>query len=1181
MAFEKELRTCQDNLSKLLSKPHYGEVTPFRGLEFFDSEHAPFFHGRTKTVREVLDVLQQQAAERKPFVLVLGPEGSGKTSLVRAGILPVLTQVGITDGHRSWRVAFTRPGNGGAGDPFDALAAALLEKSALPEFPDAAIHNGWQNLAAELREAPEHTALRLQETLQYLSMQALDHLLDEQGPEVLPANPEASVELPPRSKLRRVDSNVQLALVVDQLEELFVGGFSPGLQEKYLAALGALVKWRVAFVIAALRSDFYVSFQKCCSPKNVVALTRPELRVRDIDLSEVLTGRFDLDPPTPQEISDMIRLPAEAAGLRFELDPETGRNLDAALLEAATANTEPLPLLEHLLCQLYRKQLPRKDGLLRWSDYRERGELEGALANHAESVFSALDADIQAALKPLIRQLVSPGHGEEGILIRRTVPYRDLVSTPEFSERQKAGAEGLIDQFIREGLFHTETGPNAEVLVSVTQECVLRNWPRVWQLLNEDLGLLRMRDRLERNFKLWLSRGRRGHDLLRAGSVISESETLLRSFRTSLSDTQVDYLQKSLKAKNRRRWLRGAAAVGIVAGLVAPVVMWLSANIERRKAEQSSRSEGQIAHSPDTTRESLGVGQRQQGNSAQLPQGNAALAPSQHDALQSRLNDTEARAQQIQNSLELAASQRDGLQNQLKDTEARAQQAQKNVELVTSQRDALQSQLKELTQKNAELPADQRDALQNRLNDAQARAQQIQKSLELAIGQRDALQGQLKDTEAKAQQTQKDATLAAGQRDTLQGQLKDTEAKAQQVQKNAELATSEREALQARLKDAEARAQQVQKNAELATSQRDTLQAHLKDAEARAQQSQKDTALAASQRDALQTQLKDTEAKAQQAQKNGEVAASQRDGLQAQLKDTEAKLQQAQKNGEVATNQRSARAEAQSAQRNAHLVAAQPQTEEGGPSDGEPVQRNSDFTASQTESEHTQPPNAGLKAEPVASTQPLGSSVQPAQTTAKSSLPSVRRPADAEVRTEGSRGSAEATVGDQQPMKLARTDQSNAAALPQPTPTPVASVKPQLARAQADKSANAAVDEAAVKQFVLEYIRTVTNDDVSVQERFFAQRVNFYGQVLPLQRIQAFNERYRREWPNRDWQPQGEPEVLHSANSKQYEVLQPFTWKVSNGAQHAEGSAKLHLQIRKNAKGEFQIVKVEHRNQPK
>ena len=101
MEFKKELQTNEDNSSKLLTKSHYQEVNPFPGLEFFGAEHAPFFHGRTKIVGEALDVLRQRLADKKPFILVLGPEGSGKTSLVRSGILPVLTQVGITKYSRS------------------------------------------------------------------------------------------------------------------------------------------------------------------------------------------------------------------------------------------------------------------------------------------------------------------------------------------------------------------------------------------------------------------------------------------------------------------------------------------------------------------------------------------------------------------------------------------------------------------------------------------------------------------------------------------------------------------------------------------------------------------------------------------------------------------------------------------------------------------------------------------------------------------------------------------------------------------------------------------------------------------------------------------------------------------------------------------------------------------------
>jgi hypothetical protein len=193
-----------------------------------------------------------------------------------------------------------------------------------------------------------------------------------------------------------------------------------------------------------------------------------------------------------------------------------------------------------------------------------------------------------------------------------------------------------------------------------------------------------------------------------------------------------------------------------------------------------------------------------------------------------------------------------------------------------------------------------------------------------------------------------------------------------------------------------------------------------------------------------------------------------------------------------------------------------------------------------------------------------------------SSPASVRRLAAAEAPTEGSRGSAEAPVGDQEPMKLVRKVEDNVA-LPQPTSTPAAAAELPLAEAKAEKSADDVVDKGAVRQFVLDYIQTVPNNDVSSQERFFAQRVNFYGEgILSPQRVQASNERYRREWPNREWQPRGGAEILYSANSMQYEVFQPFTWKVSNGIKHAEGKATLYLSIRKNTKGEFHIVRVQY-----
>src|ERR1700730_3939594 len=291
-------------------KVRYLESNPFRGLNFFDFEHAALYHGRTKAVGEVLDALKNQATAKKPFVLVLGPAGSGKSSLVRAGVLPLLTV-----GNGPWRRAVTRPGAGGdAGDPFDRLAAALLGKFALPELQDEESPDEWRNLASRLRKDPDDAVARIAKMLDQLAQQEL-LLLDQRETEGLPARRSEGVEVVGQKSLGRVKPKMRLALVVDQLEELFTGGVSLVLQRKYIAALGALANCEGVFIIATLRSGFYAHCQQF-----------PEL----VELT-ALSGRYELQPPTPRGIGNMIRFPAEAAGLRFVRDPDTNRSLDEAL----------------------------------------------------------------------------------------------------------------------------------------------------------------------------------------------------------------------------------------------------------------------------------------------------------------------------------------------------------------------------------------------------------------------------------------------------------------------------------------------------------------------------------------------------------------------------------------------------------------------------------------------------------------------------------------------------------------------------------------------------------------------------------------------------------------------------------------------------------------------------------
>ncbi len=317
---------------------------PFRGLDFFDFEHAPIFQGRTKAIGEVLEALEAQVRAQRPFVLVVGASGSGKSSLVRAGVLPLLTQPETIEGVGLWRWSVTTPGAGASGgDCFDALAAALLEPAALPALQDSESRNAIRDLATELREHSDSVALRVRDALDHAAREwkiQQSHSLKERERQLRDSGRLDDADQARERRERLELPKARLALVIDQLEELFTAGFSLEVRQKYISGLAGLVQSGRVFILATLRSDFYPRYQEF---PDLVELAKP-------------SGKFDLRPPTPSELGNMIRLPAEAAGLHFEEELETGQRLDLALRDAAAVTPESLPLLEHVLSLLYEQQ---------------------------------------------------------------------------------------------------------------------------------------------------------------------------------------------------------------------------------------------------------------------------------------------------------------------------------------------------------------------------------------------------------------------------------------------------------------------------------------------------------------------------------------------------------------------------------------------------------------------------------------------------------------------------------------------------------------------------------------------------------------------------------------------------------------------------------------------------------
>jgi DNA-binding SARP family transcriptional activator/WD40 repeat protein len=359
-----------------------------------------------------------------------------------------------------------------------------------------------------------------------------------------------------------------VALVVDQLEELFTQCADPAERRAFVAALDARAVTEA--IVVTLRSDHLAS---------TAALPALADRIEE--------GLYLLRPMTAEDLRAAIEGPARRAGLHLEA------GLVELLVSDVADRPGALPLLSHVMTEIWAR---RQGPVLTAAAYRSAGGLHGAVSQTAERAMRTLPPEGQRIARELLLRLVAV---TDGAPVRHRLPLHDLaVDTPHAD--------------VLDTLFGARLVTIDHTTVQVAHEALAVAWPRLRSWLDEDQEGQRILQHLAASAAAWAALDRDPGELYRGGRL-RQTQEWVEANHPTLTPSEHTFLDASLAARRaheldlaaradeearaNRRLRR--AVLGIAAGLAVALVAATVAVVQRDRAKTaqavSEQSAAQLA----------------------------------------------------------------------------------------------------------------------------------------------------------------------------------------------------------------------------------------------------------------------------------------------------------------------------------------------------------------------------------------------------------------------------------------------------------------------------------------------------------------------------------------------------------------------------------------------------------